>query len=261
MRFLLIWLSVGLVVPYFLGPILIRFRQQWPRRSTWKELSPDRCSPGVVPYFNRGTRALQALGFTPEAYVTQQETPRMETHAVLLTNRAVGDKAMIVTILARGGGRTITTFYVEFTSTYDDGWHFDTLNSATLGAFRRSPRQIKTQVPMLEDPARLYELHGYVQAKHQPRGYKTVYPEGTALDYLTGVMTRSFDEQVQAGLFYVDAKTDSYRPTWKGACLLTWGLLFPVKTLRTLRLNSNGWAVVREFERARGGAWARPPAP
>ena len=239
-----------LALAYALAPIGIRSRQKMRRLSPSKALDFQDCTPEVGLYLQGMAAVLQEHGFQVEAFLVSDPASASTTYLALLTNRTARDKAMVAVITSRNGNITNTTSYVELTTTYENGWHFDTLNATTLGAFRVRPQTVRTQVPDLEDPHRLYELHRYLLAKHPIDGPKTIYPEGTAEEYLSSVMVRAYEEQVQTGWMYLDPREDVYRLTWKGAYLITWGLLFPVKSLRTWRMRAKGRAVMRDFDKS-----------
>ena len=64
--------------------------------------------------------------------------------------------------------------------------------------------------------------------------------EGT----LRQAVLREMGAQREAGYVYVDPGTGAYRPTWKGAALMTWRLLWPMKTIARARLRRRASALV-----------------
>ena len=53
--------------------------------------------------------------------------------------------------------------------------------------------------------------------------------------------------QVQAGRMRLDAAAGVYRPTLKGAYLMTWGLMWPMKAVRQWQMRNRSQALQREL--------------
>jgi hypothetical protein len=169
----------------------------------------------------------------------------------MLVNRQTGDKAMVTAALGHGVTQ-IQTCYVEFSTRFETGEVFNTLNSSELNAFRPGPKTTRTQVPLLGDPHVLYELHRFVMSKHGAGGRKVLYEPGEALDYLARfAFIKSYEQQVERGWLYYDEGGDCYRPTLKGAYLMTWGLLQPFKAFRKSALHRRARQILEEFGQAR----------
>ena len=82
-------------------------------------------------------------------------------------------------------------------------------------------------------------------------------PEGDRLGFVgltrdgAQVMVETYDRQVQIGWLYRDAAAGAYRPTWKGAFLMTWGQLWPMKAIREAGLRARERRILTAF-RSRG---------
>ena len=88
-------------------------------------------------------------------------------------------------------------------------------------------------------------------------GAKKVYEEGQAEPYLCSVIVESYEEQVGFGWLYLDSAAGVYRPTWKGAFLMTWGLLWPVLAIRKALLRQKEEALLKAFRADRlAGRWS-----
>jgi hypothetical protein len=160
----------------------------------------------------------------------------------------------VTVLVGQGGGVTIQTLYVEFSTRFVSGEVFDTLNSSELSAFPPGPLTIRTQTPSVKEPHELYELHKHVMRTNPVRAKKMMYEPGQAEEYLIQyAFIKSYDEQVARGWLYFDESCACYRPTMKGAYLMTWGLVQPFKAIRMSRLKRQERAVLAEFERERTG--------
>src|SRR5262249_41437145 len=134
---------------------------------------------------------------------------------------------------------------------FDTGEVFDTHNAKELMPFPPDPNHVRTQVPMLTDLRKLYDLHQFVINKHAIRGRKILFAPGEELSYIARyAIELPYEEKAARGWMYYDQASDAYRPTVRGAYRITWGLLPPFKTIRISALNREAAAVLQEFEAA-----------
>lgn len=236
---------------YLLTPLLVRMKQRFPARPQLKELDLDRLDEDLDEFLSSRTMILTTLGFKERTLVRIPQTaPNVSAYLVMMVNRPAGDKVM-VTVLIGHGPIPIENLYVEFNTRFEDGRTFNTLNSTELNAFPPRHLATRTQVPSVVDPEELYELHHFVMDKHNARGNKVVYPAGEALAYLRDtVFAASYEEQAKRGWMYYHEASDTYRTTLKGAYLIVWGLLQPMKAIRRWALRRRERRILAEFDRA-----------
>ena len=249
---LLFWLFIIFGLPFLGGPLLIRSIQKMSAQPRVEAVHPTEVPPDLARYLTGVAEALAPDGFTTTAYVTMPDNvPNVLPYLLMLVNEETRDKAM-ATILLTTAGKTpqIGTRYVEFSTRFSDGRVVDTMNSPVLGSFRAGPEKTATQIPEIQDPRELYRIHQHVLGQVGP-GTKVLYPEGDALSYLSRIMVEDYEQQVGFGLLYKDEKAGAYRPTWKGACLMTWGQLWPVSAIRRARIRQRAREVLRSFRAAR----------
>lgn len=241
---------------YFLGlPLVIYFTQRMKAHPRLQLIDPMSFPDQVRDYLARVSNELVAQGFTVAAYIMMPDpAPNIQNYLVMFINRETGDKAMATAIFANANGITqLGTRYVEFNTRYEDGRCFDTMNSSTLGAFQKRPQDAKTQLPNVQDAVILYRIHQFILRK-APGGQKMGYEPAETLDYLQRILVESYDEQVKFGRLFFDRNADTYRPTFKGAYLMTWGLLWPMTAFRKARMHREARRVLSEFEAATDAA-------
>jgi hypothetical protein len=251
-----LWLFLGLVAAYYLvAPMVVRFQQRYPAHPEFTALEFEKLDPSLAKFLMSQTKALFALGFDePTLIQIPDPAPGVTAYLIMVLNRQTGDKAM-VTALVGHGPPEMRLLYLEFSTRFETGELFDTLNSPELGAFPPGPLTVRTQVPQVDDPEALYELHTYVMSKHDIRSKKVVYEPNEALDYLTQyAFVKTYDEQVARGWLYYDESRDVYGLTLKGAYLISWGLMQPFKVLRHAALRSKSRSILQEFYQARARA-------
>lgn len=249
--FYLVLIPVLIAGFYLLIPLLILNQQKLDANPKFKELNFDTLDAKTSKFLIKRTEALIKLGFAePILLQIENPAPNVNAYLTMLVNRAAGDKAMVNVVMSTGE-KPQQTSYVEFSTRFDSGEMFNTMNSEQLSGFRPGVQTIRTQTPSVADPAELYELHKFVMAKHAPSGRKTMFEPGKAIEFLKkSALIESYDEQVRMGFLKYDAAAEAYRPTVKGAYLMTWGLLPPFKGMRMAAMKRKEERILKEFEQA-----------
>lgn len=243
---------IGMIAFYFLAtPLIILASQKMAARPDCEELQMHSLEPRLAQFIMDKTNALFALGFDEPALIHMSNpAPGVNAYLIMLVNRPQGDKVM-VTALVGDAGLRIQTWYVEFSTRYDNDHCVDTLNSSELSAFQQGPQNIRTQVPSVTDVDELYRLHQFKMKNSGITGRKVLYEPGHAVEYLLKyAIKKGYDEQVTKGWLRYDAAEDCYRATIKGAYLMTWGLLQPIKMFRAMAMRQQEKITLAEFHKA-----------
>ncbi|MCI0682023.1 MAG: ankyrin repeat domain-containing protein [Gemmataceae bacterium] len=223
----LLWLLLLIPAFYLLMPLAIWPMQRFPAHPEIEELDSRVLRKSLRHFLMTQASDLLELGFAEPTMAEVPGPPMVTAYVIMLVNRKTGDKAMVTALVARGPS-TMRTVYLEFSTRFESGEVFDTLNATELSAFPPDPQTIRTQVPAVIDPEELYDLHRFVIRKHGVASRKTLYAPGEGLNYLVDqVLIAEYEQQVDRGWLYYDARHDVYRPTLKGIYLICWGLLQP----------------------------------
>ena len=231
-------LLLGLV-PFVLGPVLIYFTH---KQAASPELVPF--TPGQTPlpanvdkFFSDACWALDADGFK---IVTGMFMPKQIEHViaglVYVVNRHEHDSAIVVAIHAEPPGMMpFTQLHVEFVTRFKNGRLVQTANAQALSAFPPPENAVNTHLPSLQDLRQLYRIHR-AQVKLHGSGEKILRLDddfqGDAVRYMQFALIEELDNACRAGYMQLDAAQSVYRPTIKGACLMTWQELWPFKGIR-----------------------------
>jgi len=206
----------------------------------------------VRQYFHQAYLALTRDGFElVETMFLPLVVPNVETLLALYVNRSTCDMAMSTFLLANTGVQRMKANYVEFVTTSSDDVVVQTNNSRELGAFKPLPNEHTTQFWDIDDINRLYRLHGFLAEKHgrmgQPECRMDTQFGGNAVQYVArGVLEKSFADQVGTG--YLTRTAEGFAPTIKGAVIMAWQELWPLKPLRRMRRKRQTLEVLGEFE-------------
>lgn len=174
--------------------------------------------------------------------------PNVAACFTLFENRATSDMAMAVAFYQEiQGRRSFRSAYTEFLTRFGGDRGLSTNNTGELMVTPRIPGRERETFAMVQDAQRLYRVHTALAVRLQA-GPPLPPPQGSALeDLLREGIERENEISVQAGYLWYDASAGKYRPTWKGAFLMTWQLLFPVKNLLLAARDRRAAALLREL--------------
>ncbi|HEX6987235.1 MAG TPA: hypothetical protein VF170_17790 [Planctomycetaceae bacterium] len=253
----LAWLMATLAglfaLPYVAGPILVRFKHKTKRSPTLIAFDPDeRPAPAAVQEFlDEAEAALWGCGFEVLGHVAMPDlVPNVKAIFVLLARPESNDNAIAVAAFAEGGSAAMKKFYVEFATDYADGFELCTNNTADESAFCPLPHKKVFQSDFLTDAEDLWRFHERA-TKEFGTGPKRPSPaRHTALDRLREGLLREQTNQVAVGWLWYDEDAEAFRPTWKGACLMTWKLCWPVSAIRRSARRRQARRLLREWDMA-----------
>jgi hypothetical protein len=230
------------LLPYLFGPLLIYFTH---KQAAQPELVPF--TPGQTPlpanvdkFFSDTCWALDAEGFK---IITGMFMPKQIEHViaglVYVVNRNERDSAIVVAIHADPPGMMpFTQMHVEFVTRYRGGRLVQTGNAQALSSFPPPADAVNSYLPSIQDPRRLYQIHRALTKLHGS-GEKILRMDdqfgGDAVRYMQSALIEELDSACQAGYMRLDAPASIYRPTIKGAYLMTWQELWPFKGFRLAR--------------------------
>jgi hypothetical protein len=244
-----------LLIPYVLGPILIFCTLRFRMPPTVIAVDP-RVHPLPAEarnYLAEAYRGLTAEGFELVGTMLLPDlVPNVKTLFAMYTNRTNSDMAMSAIIVAQGGaGGELKTSYVEFVRRFDDGVVVQTNNSTELSAFKRMPGEFTTKFWQIRDIRQLYGLHQQLSERFRQRGQPVNRLDaeygGNALQYVAKAMLEeTFRDQVGTG--YLAENPGGFRPSLKGALVMAWQELWPVKGIRRWRERRRAERMLAELE-------------
>jgi hypothetical protein len=252
--------AILVLLPYVLGPVLVRLTQRASRTPRFDPYDPahHRTPSSIVTSAQEVAAGLTAAGFEQVADVFQTGyIAGMASRLVLFERKATGQRAASVGIYIDAEPTRIVANYVEVVADFSDGRSLVVNNAATFGANAPVPGKMIEQFPAVRDPARLAAIHE--KLIERTRGDASVARRDLGQDigaYLTDMLVREMEEQVPLGYFWLDGGANAYRPTWKGATLMCWKLLPPMSTLRHRQIRRRAAQLLAEL--ALDGGDARP---
>ncbi len=238
---------------YLLAPAIVYLVQRQPAHPTFVPVAPeDReflLPPDATRYLAEQDGPLRAAGFEPLGTLHQDgEQKRPTIYVTLYRNDRAQDLAIAAVLWFQDQARSC---HVEFSTGLDGDALINTSNASVLAAYAPAPGRVTTQLPRMDDPARLYRVHRFlVDDLAGPSAKRRLPPEREPSAILREAVFRELLSQVETGYFALDEAADEFRPTIKGAFLMTWGLLPPAANLRRLARDRRAARILAEAERA-----------
>ena len=227
---LLLVLLGGLLLPWLLpfitAPIRMRSRS-W--QNTDPLYAPD--DEGHLPEIARLAAAdLRILGFEDRGTWRHDGAALATGWVVLLEHAQTLDAAKVLVVATRNRRSVSLVFQVRYT----DGTEVVTANNRVTAGFPPLPGITVAWLPAIRDAVSLYRIHA--QLRDALGGGRTRVGAGRdPAEFLRDGSARSLANWVATGYYELDEARGVVRPTWKGAVLVTWRQMWPIKPLYRAR--------------------------
>jgi hypothetical protein len=228
---LLLGLGLLLLIPYWLGPVMVWLtnRSRVPRWDRPTSLGLEAVPASLRSHFEVTQRDFADLGFSLVSFLQENDlAPGYNTWVALHANRRAQEHAAAHAHVAGAAPLPAAPKpSIYFVTRWVDGRLVETANSAHVSPFPRVPGKESRQFPEVADPKVLYRIHQLRCAAHgsAPRAFPV---EGDEVAYLARGMAEFFEIHVGTGYLRVVEPGRLFRPTAKGALLMTWRLLPPM---------------------------------
>lgn len=236
---------------YFVAPLFVLATQRQAANPQFQPYGTTLQAPGFK-FLTDSAARIQNLGFDLVGYFGLiGQTTNVTVILAYLIHRQNGDGAIVVMVRSNAGA---STQMVEFATRFVDQGSLTTGNSKVPGVYSRPRHKPVYHFPWIHDPARLYQLHQHLIQRDKAGMQKDYVKPGAEVERLSDGMRREMAEQLNPGLLRLDQTGQWYRPTLKGAYLMSWKLLPPCKQIRLALRNSSR----RRIEKALGGSIVAP---
>lgn len=262
--FLILLGVMGVVFLFF--PLVVLLRQKIAVHPRFVPLDLTRLPSLQLTALQRTVETLQKDGFVPEAYLKPVESsPKSVVYFVVLANRAVRNSAIITLHAPQSTVQkpaVAGSIDVTFQTRYSGGTVIETHNSSQLDFTPPMPSEVRNFLPSIKDLHRLYQVHTYTLENlfgNNLREGKALYEEAEAAEYLPRMVESCLEAQLENGYIRLDTSRleHTYRPTLKGAYLVTWSNLFPVTVVRWFVRTIREREILSDFQRSSWGVALR----
>ncbi len=237
------------ILPGIAGPFLIHARQRQPAHPSFKPFDPRSLPEDTADFFIESVTLLGEMGFTFAGYFSWEAQEKQQLYFALMSKPA--DNTLVMAVFATSGQEKnpVEIYYIEYASEFRSGVEILTNNNPQLDVCYYPPDRRVFAFPHIADPRHLYILHRRLVERHAG-GMRPFFPgEGREVNAVYESIRQVYENQVRVGYFYLDEMESAYRPTWKGAFLMTWKLLWPVVTVWRILLRRRANALIAELLR------------
>jgi uncharacterized protein DUF4253 len=235
---ILLTFAALLLLPYWLGPFVVRFKETFFVRPPFEPFDPGRhrLPPDVTAVYQRSVDALREDGFelVGEAFQVGKEN-KPSIRMGCLEHPGTGDQALAAAAEASGKNHRLAVTFVELMAVYADGRILSVYNNPQVEILAARPERVLAPFPEVRDPIRLVRVTRALQERWFRGAERTgVDLKSDPVGFLSAAVARDYQYQVERGLFWLDptAFPQVYRPTWFGAFVLVWRLLPPMSLIR-----------------------------
>ncbi|XOF32580.1 MAG: DUF3592 domain-containing protein [Candidatus Electrothrix sp. YB6] len=116
----------------------------------------------------------------------------------------------------------------------------------------------KYSFPNISDPGELYTIHRLLLRRDAQDAAPKTVADGAELDEVKKGIIREMERNVVDGYHRFDTASDAYRPTVKGAILMTWKMIWPLENILRARHTRKMERVLREVMKDRESLSAEP---
>jgi hypothetical protein len=245
-------LFVGLFVgaPYLLLPLYIRSKMVFSVENRFEPVWLGVIPPEAQQAFDTATRGLAACGFRAVGHLRaagQLAGGGVEdSHISVWVNEREGDVANVIAVRASSAMGRICDPVVAFAKRFTDGSSVTTSNSRSATIFPADASADGITCRDCWDFEKLYAVHRARAARLQAgRRIAPLPKDGEAAAFMHADYIRDLDRVTRAGYYSFDSGRPGYRPTLKGAYIMTWRLLWPLKQLRRRERDRRADAALR----------------
>lgn len=245
---LLPFLLAALLLPFVAAPIFVRFQSTHPTTPQFEPTSLAQLPPDVAESFNRFIHTMNADGFIFLGYFRQLAYMKgVGFYLALLKNPATGEMVYIIEMFAKKGLASVRQSHFEFCSEFSNGVEITTNNGQQPRIHKSTPEMQLFMFPEVNNPRLLYQLHRRLCDRFAPGAQNVMPADGAEAFILSYGTVKDIRRQAEYGLYYLDEKAGVFRPTWKGAYLMTWKLAWPVGPMRKAAMRRSSRATMKSL--------------
>jgi hypothetical protein len=217
---------IALLGPFVAGPVRMH-RRSW--HPTEPDFVPD--DEAALPAEAREVAAeLRALGFADRGTWRHVGSPAATSRVAVLEHPRTLDAAQVIAVAA-GSRRTVA---LALSTRFAGGEKVVTSNARVTVGFPQPPGLTAAWLPDVRDPEELFIVHAELRDAVGSGRRIALGPDPAGV--LRAEAAATIAAWLAAGFYRLDPTDDrKLRPTWKGAVLVTWRLLWPVKPLYRAR--------------------------
>ena len=242
-------LLTGVLARFVIWPIEAKRSRGIAVGRVYRPVNPagDEMTADARAAFRRVEDGLKPLGFDLVAVLSLLgRVVNVDGFLGLYRNAKTKEAARFVLTVATGPGTRRTSRVLAYITTFGDGTEVSTANRKSVRPVpAQGPPIVAYNIPQADDAAELLAIHRAL-VDRSDGGRIRVDPVGDdPLGYQEAIEHRQTEYLETRGLFRLHAEAREIRPTWRGAVLVTWRLLWPLNPLLLAAERRAGARLVR----------------
>ena len=169
-------------------------------------------------------------------------------YVTLFVNRQQRQYVKLWTSIVRSrNARSVTETTLAFFTHFTAGSTLVSSNNRTRSLM--PPIRIHAgsmSAPWIRHPNRLYAIHQACAAHFASGETRIEIPIGDAAEFLRNSQLKETAKFAECGYYFLDEAKGVYRPTWKGAILMSGKLRWPIKQIRVMLARRKAERILRE---------------
>lgn len=251
--FFLLTILLLLLVPHLLGPLVIYLTQKSQAYPDFRVIDPRELPPQIFATFARSREMLMGLGFETVACLHNKGLmTNVRAYVLLFVNRQTQESALVYDMLADTGISSVHRSIVEFSTDLSNGVGICTTTGNDPNPYKPDPLKLMYQFPEVKNPWALYKLHRQVvRAQTEGADADAYLPaRGDEIRAVSASFTKTLMRQVEFGYLYLDEAAGVFRPTLKGAIIMTWKLAWPAGMIKRALIRRKARRMMNQFRYA-----------
>ena len=227
----LVPLVLNVFIRFIWAPIKVHGSQTLALKPPSQPVDVSKLSPEMREFIRSITDRLREVGFENLGLFGHTgAVPGVKSAEAILVNRSTQDIAVVIVTQS---GSTRGLVYAIRTD-FSDGSRISTGVNPGIGIWPQNPTDFAQGFPFVEDPMQLYEAHHCLLDRHglKVRPRRPAPTLNQAADYQKWDWDRNLCWPLKLRYYWIDEPAQLCRMTWKGAFLMTWRLVTPIKQWR-----------------------------
>ena len=233
-HYLLSFILLLVLAPYIFAPVILRAKQSVNPHPSLLATTLAEIPERAAAYFGKINESMQSLGFDhakdlhiPDFADGQSWYLRIFLHSHYQDSAVAID---MMQDMPRGSG--LHKQFIEFNSSFSDQSELSLSNNDMLRQPGTCPNRVVIALPGFHDIARMYRLHGELKLFYGNGDTSILPARENLLSELQDSIEREMHCAERAGYMWLDTRNGRCRPTWKGAILMSWLQMPPLRQLR-----------------------------
>ncbi len=234
--------GLGFIGIYTLLPLLVYSQNRQPERFRLDSVPKETVMEETEERFHALAEEIEANGFgyiAASAFSMQQTA----THFMLFGNE---EKKLYIMLTQVSNPNVPTEIFPEVSQLFDDDTVIDVLNASMDPAYPPSPRKVMFRFPEAQNVSELVAITEKIIASYLASKTAVTFPKGRELETIARLLNEEQDELIAKGYFKKEGHNGMRGVTLKGAYLMTWKLLWPIKQIRQSRNRAFAQKVLAE---------------